>query len=292
MAQPTLLANTWVVAHLPTKYKALLYAAGSAGEAAFHNSLDEQFAEAGYCHMPTILHHRRQPTYFVVGTTTNEEGVSKTVQHLAPSLPDYGRRCPLFCRARVHTNATIASLNLKAIAIDMSPSVSVRTLASFFMSGFTNLASIHLPPTIEKFENGSFYGCTGLRTIDMSQLVKVRALPSFFMSGCTSLTSIQLPLNVKLIGNAVFNGCTSLDAIDMSMLVGVTKLPTSFMSGCTRLKSVRLPPHIEEVEGNVFHGCTSLREINSVPCLCMMEFVTGVTCECILCEVASRRGSA
>ena len=50
--QPTLLANSWAVAHLPNElYLALLCCAGSGGEAAFHNSLDEQFANVGYWHL-------------------------------------------------------------------------------------------------------------------------------------------------------------------------------------------------------------------------------------------------
>ena len=71
--QPTLLANTWVVAHLPQeKYSALLCCAGSAGEVAFRNSLDDAFMEAGYQHLPTKL--KRQPIFYVVGVTENERG--------------------------------------------------------------------------------------------------------------------------------------------------------------------------------------------------------------------------
>ena len=68
--QPTLLANTLVVAHLPgTRYMPLMCCAGRAGEAAFSNSLDEQFVEVGYAHLPLTLGHRRPPTYHVKGTS-------------------------------------------------------------------------------------------------------------------------------------------------------------------------------------------------------------------------------
>ena len=61
--QPTLLANTWTAAHFPgTKFMGVLCCAGSAGEAAFHNSLDETFTKVGYEHLPppciTAAHQR------------------------------------------------------------------------------------------------------------------------------------------------------------------------------------------------------------------------------------------
>ena len=71
--QPTLLANTWMAAHLPhTKYLAVLCCAGSAGESAFRNSLDDAFAEASYVHQPKSVHLRRPPLYYVVGTVFDE----------------------------------------------------------------------------------------------------------------------------------------------------------------------------------------------------------------------------
>ena len=69
--QPTPLANTWIAAHLPhDRYLTLLCCAGTAGEAAFHNSLDGAFAEAGYRHLPATLN--RPPTYQVIGTSRGE----------------------------------------------------------------------------------------------------------------------------------------------------------------------------------------------------------------------------
>ena len=56
--QPTQHANSWMAAHLPgTKYMGVLCCAGSAGEAAFRNSLDGQFTEAGYQHLPATMPH-------------------------------------------------------------------------------------------------------------------------------------------------------------------------------------------------------------------------------------------
>ena len=66
--QSTLHANSWMAAHLPgTKYMGVLCCAGSAGEAAFRNSLDGQFTEAGYQHLPATVPHPRPATYYVVG---------------------------------------------------------------------------------------------------------------------------------------------------------------------------------------------------------------------------------
>ena len=85
--QPTLLSNTWTAAHLPgTKYMGVLCCAGSAGEAAFHNSLDETFAEAGYEHLPATLHQRRPATYRVEGTVAGEDGALVTVRRILRSM--------------------------------------------------------------------------------------------------------------------------------------------------------------------------------------------------------------
>ena len=82
--QPTLLANTWVAAHLPnTTHMAVLCCAGSAGEAAFRNSLDNQFVEVGYQHQSNWKLPRR-PTFLVVGTAL-ENGVLATKRRITRS---------------------------------------------------------------------------------------------------------------------------------------------------------------------------------------------------------------
>ena len=149
--QPTLLSNTWTAAHLPgTKYMGVLCCAGSAGEAALNNSLDETFAEAGYEHLPATLHQRRPPTYRVEGTVAGEDGALATVRRILRSGQGVSDH-PLFYQARVFGNAVTLDIVLKAVALDMSSLTGVVTLPYLFMYGYTNLTSVKLPPNIEEF---------------------------------------------------------------------------------------------------------------------------------------------
>ena len=140
MMQPTLLANTWMAAHLPSeKYMAVLCCAGSAGESAFRNSLDESFAEAGYQHQPATLHHRRPPTYYVTGTSRGSQPIRR-IAHTSKSL----RFTTEFRDALIQSNATTMTLSLDAVTINMTH------MTSLNMSDCTGLKSIVLPPNVEE----------------------------------------------------------------------------------------------------------------------------------------------
>ena len=118
--QPTLLANTWMAAHFPgTEYMAVLCCAGSAGETAFHNSLDEAFAETGNQHLPATLHQRRPATYQIEGTAADEGGALVTVHRIVHS----GQRVlnpPVFHHAGLFSNAVVLDILLEAVTLDMS----------------------------------------------------------------------------------------------------------------------------------------------------------------------------
>ena len=269
--QPTLLANSWMAAHLPgIKYMALLCAAGSAGEAAFHNSLDEAFAEVGHGHLPTTLNHRRPPTYQVVGTVVTDCAQQKpahplhspaevctTTRRIARQNPDSDMVPTVedfFPHAQVFTNASTVDINIIAVVLDLGSLAWVKALPAEFMLGSFYLKTIKLPPNIEQIGPYFLAGCASLTELDMSSLVELTALPDFFMSGCMSLVSIRLPPNVIQIGRAFMIDCKSLTSIDLSSLVCVTILPDRFMRGCTSLASVQLPPNTIKI-GSAFLGC-------------------------------------
>ena len=50
----------------------------------FHNSLDEQFVETGYQHLPATLKRRRPALYRIEGTTVHE-GAVREVRRIARS---------------------------------------------------------------------------------------------------------------------------------------------------------------------------------------------------------------
>ena len=261
---PTLLANTWMAAHLPgERDMALLCCAGSAGEAAFRNSFDTTFAEAGYQHLPTTLNRTRPTTYYVIRTTLGEGEV--TTHHTARSPQSIANlfassNTPLLRRAQIFSNATTMEYEVAATEVDMSCMGSVASVPSGFMSGCTTLASVQLPPNLEVIGNDVLCNCPNLIEIDLSGMKKLRRLGGWkpCLSGCTSLTSVLFPPNLKGVGYDVLSGCTSLTQVDMSSLVGTRALGDGFMSGCTSLTSVLLPPNVREVGDRVFSGCTRL----------------------------------
>ena len=242
--QPTLMANTWMAAHLPCeRYLALLCCAGTAGQEAFHNSLDGAFVEAGYQHLPTTLNRRRPPTYQFNGRT--RDGL-KPVQRVVRKPSSIGRI--KFHDVLVLGNAATMTLSLDAVVVDMSALKDVKELCSEFMYGCTSLTSITLPPNVEVLGERALGGCSSLVSLDMSALKNMKTLPFCFMRSCTSLTSITLPSQVEDLGFAAFSGCSSLASVDMSALKNLKKLPNRFMYGCTSLTSITLPPQVTDIQ--------------------------------------------
>ena len=206
--QPTLLANTWMAAHLPgEKYLALLCSAGTAGEAALDNSLDGAFAEAGYQYLPATLNRQRPPTYQVIGTSRRER---KPMQRIVGTTSSIGRTIQ-FHDAVLLGNATTMTLALDAVAVDMTQMASLKILPKGFMRGCTSLTSILLPPNVEDIGDSVLSGCTSLVSLDMSALNQVKKLPDDFMRGCTSLEYLKLPHNFKHLEGAFLAGYTSSD---------------------------------------------------------------------------------
>ena len=286
--QSTLLANTWVAAHLPgTVYMALLCCSGSAGEAAVSNSLDEQFAEAGYQHLSIAPKHRRPPTYIVIGTALDETSVVRATHRICRDggiISDP----PFFQHAQTFSNATTMNLKLDAVTLDMSCMKAVKKVVSGFLFGSNSLTSIVLPPNLEALWEFAFYNCSKLSTInlqscpllrtigdrafgccaslteiDMSPLLGVKKLPPYLLTNCINLTSVKFPPNIESASGYVLSCCTSVTDIDMSSLVGVKKLGGRFMIQCTSLTTVKLPPNLEELGHSWFGGCPNINAIDT-----------------------------
>ena len=147
--RPTLLANSWAVAHLPgTIYSALLCCAGSAGEAAFRNSLDVMFAEMGFDHTPTNLKRRRQPVFHVIGTVAAESEATSTVHRIC--RPGQNIQNPtVFLHAQVFSNAMVLDICLSAVSLDLTSMLQASNLSSRSISASVCLKSVKFPPKVE-----------------------------------------------------------------------------------------------------------------------------------------------
>ena len=255
--QPTLLANTWMAAHLPDeRYLAVLCCAGSAGEAAFHNALDDQFAGAGpqsprfgwVTNFGFGASSNRQPFASSFGTIVNQAGTQEG--------SSWGAKMDLTAlRCRRAPMYHVLGTTIDDTGVSTATARIARTRLSLRHPPVFHHAQVVGNPTVMLLQLSAF-------TLDLASLMGVRKLPDGFMSGCTSLVSVKLPLNVNELGASVLRDCTSLTMIDMSSLMGVRKLPEYFMSGCTSLVSVKLPLNVNELGASVLSDCTSLTMID------------------------------
>ena len=312
---PTLFANTWAVAHLPgERYMALLCCGGIGGEAAFHNSLDEAFAEVGHSHLPTTLNHRRPPTYQVIGTTLGMDGspssssssssslggqrcdatvkracvgklVAMTTQRIVRSNPHGNHQSahswvsiPPFQHATLYGNALVVYLHLTAVTLDMGHMLCAKELPDGFMRSCGGLARIVLPPNVEEIGRDALCGCTGLTVIDMRNMLYIKLLPSMFLGRCVSLTSVKFPPNVEVVSCGVLIGCTGLTEMDMSGLLRLNYLGGNFMFGCSSVTSVTFPPNVAEIVGPALAGCIRLTELKMSSLLAVAKLPATFLC--------------
>ena len=103
--------------------------AGSAGEMAFHNSLDDEYAEAGYQHSPQ--RRRRPPTYQVQELAPGKNKLSLFSFHYA-SL-----HTQPFYNIKILGNASTMGLRVDVsdtslTGIDMSSMTTIKELPDFF----------------------------------------------------------------------------------------------------------------------------------------------------------------
>ena len=261
LMQPTLLANTWMTAHLPgTKYMAIVCCAGSAGESAVQNSTDSLFTEAGYQHKVATLRRPRPAIFYLIGTviTNFVEAPQRRIIRLPVSPAAPGALNPFkFHRVRILSNAASIPPTLVACHLDMSAMVGVTSLVNNFFTTCL-LKSIQLPPNLEEF-GAVFQNSTNLTEMDMSLMSRVKKIPSQFVQGCYSLQIVKFPPSLEDLDTITIPTLTSLD---MSSLACVKTLPAKFMQDCTKLHAVKFPPNLEEIGKSAFQGCTSLTEID------------------------------
>ncbi len=140
--------------------------------------------------------------------------------------------------------------------------VTVKTIAQAFV-GNTKIKTVTLPDTVEELKatlygaNGSFKGCTALRTVNFGKGIKTFGENAF--TGCTSLQTFVIPDTVTSLGNKTFLNCTSLASVTIGS--GLSALPDRTFSGCTSLVSVTVPNNIKTIGVCCFSGCSKLVRI-------------------------------
>lgn len=98
----------------------------------------------------------------------------------------------------------------------------------------TALASITIPDTVKKIDDGAFRNCTALK-------------------------SIVVPDSVEEIGEQAFLGCTALSSVTLSNKVNEIKGLT--FSDCANLESVTFPSTLKTIGERAFQSCPKLSKV-------------------------------
>ncbi|OYU83038.1 MAG: hypothetical protein CFE24_13165 [Flavobacterium sp. BFFFF2] len=154
---------------------------------------------------------------------------------------------------------------------------SVTNLWGSYFHNCPNLTTATLPNTVTAIQ-GTFYNCTGLKSITIPDSVKHIGIHTF--QGCTSLTTLTIPNSVTHIGDEAFKGCTGLTSLTIPD--SITIIDQEAFSGCTGLKSVAISNSVTRIERLTFFGCTGLTSVtipNSVTSIGPFAFFgcTGLT---------------
>ena len=296
---PPLLMRAWMMAHVyGAEYQAVVCMCGSAGEAAFRESLYPQY---------TSPHHDAKGlcTYYITGTSgdaTISRIVPQRMEKDVPGAPGGPLRVKVTSNthawrgAEFYENESLVSLELNVERlvvmessflygcsrlehIDLSPLGKVEVLPDNFLTECNALRTINLHPLVRVREIGINFlsGCVGLKTINLSALRDVEVLPMGFLIGCTNLEVLDLnPLvNLKQIDHFFLHWCISLLHIKWSSLEGIHgTLPNHFFSTCKSLKSVDLTPlrNVRVLGERFLNGCAGLTSIDLRP-LAVVEVI-------------------
>jgi hypothetical protein len=123
----------------------------------------------------------------------------------------------------------------------------------------SNITAVTLPTTIEEIDNGTFMGCTSLKTVIFPDKVKRLLLGCDAFGDCTALQSIRLPDGADAVWDA-FTGCTALS--DIILPDSIRLIGDYAFQGCVSLKKVKLPANLKYISRNSFQGCAALTEID------------------------------
>ncbi|GHV32906.1 hypothetical protein FACS18949_05420 [Clostridia bacterium] len=162
-------------------------------------------------------------------------------------------------------------------SVQIPDGVTKLDLAFFFNEYIENIS---IPSSVTIIGNGSFVGCSKLKTVEIANGVAEIGDSAF--ADCVSLESISIPESVQKIGQGIFNGCKSLqtisfpnniEQIERYTFYGCSSLERIVFSNnlryigesafedCIKLAEIKLPKSEIEIDANAFRNCDSLKTI-------------------------------
>ncbi len=163
-------------------------------------------------------------------------------------------------------------------------------------SGCGNIASIHLPSTINSFGSSAFSSCSKLKNVYVEEMkvddwaninfanysanpcnngadlylrgTKVQyaffdtatKINAYAFYGCTSIDSFELPVELKEIGNSAFAKCPNLT--NVSDMTAVTTFGNSIFDSSGMNFTSLSTSQITEIPTEMFYRCNSLTSVN------------------------------
>lgn len=190
--------RSWAMAHLyGTWYQAVVCLSGTAGEAAFRESLEPQYTS--HRHDSKGLH-----TYYIQGTC-NGVSISRIVNNRIGMKGSGGIGKEVIGVSEGPLCISITSNAAEWMHDDLSENqylvrlkldmARLSTIPAYFLRGCRNLTHIDVTSLhrLKVIPPGFLCGCGSLKEADLSHLVHVREIGEYFMVKCTSLTNIKLP---------------------------------------------------------------------------------------------------
>jgi hypothetical protein len=174
------------------------------------------------------IYYRYVPeTEYVEVTYNNDNYNTYSGTIVIPGSVNYSGK--VYAVARIGEHAFFDCNSLVSVTIPNSV-----TAIGELAFGYSNLASITIPASVNHLRDGAFYGCS-------------------------NLTSFSIPNSVTRIGKAVFLGCSKLSSLVIPD--GVKKIEESTFYQCTNLASVTIPGSVQHIGRNAFAYCTHLASI-------------------------------
>lgn len=132
-------------------------------------------------------------------------------------------------------------------------------IANSAFSGYTDIASVSFPSTLEKIGEWAFHGDSSLVYANIPEGVQEISVHSFRGTG---LRSVKLPKSLRTIENAAF--VDNLYLKEVVIPEGVESLGVDAFGGCRAMQRITLPSTLKTIRRGVFWKCYSLKEI-SIP---------------------------
>lgn len=152
-----------------------------------------------------------------------------------------------------------------------------KKMNSFVISERVEINGTIYPVT--RVEDGTFYGCTNLRSITIPEGVKTIGSEVFI--NCSSLTSIVLPGSLEKLGRHSFEGCSGLTSLtvlsrNLKVIYGVfygldnitsltlccKEVGDESFNESSELKNVVLEEGVELIDTQAFYHCDKLTSID------------------------------